>query len=153
MGLKLSSTRADLDREAAGDWIAYPEWPGVAFKVSSLHAPAYVAARDEAVSKLAREFGQNPPPRERLAELNGDIYCRHILHGWRGIVEDDGSDIAFTREKAREILCDPAYREVLTAVEWCAREAGRIRVAYVKEREKNSVRPSDGNASRKASSG
>ena len=46
MTIKLSSLKVDLEREKTGDWIPYPEWPGVEFNVSSLLVPDFITARN-----------------------------------------------------------------------------------------------------------
>ena len=136
MTIKLSSLKADLEREAKGDWIDYPDWPGVAFKVSSLHTPAYAMARDLLVQKFARKHkGKTPPPEEFAPEV-GRLYARHILHGWRGL------DIEYSPEVALETLCDPAYRLVVAAVEWCAAQLAQVDAEFVEDAAKNSAAPS-----------
>lgn len=136
MTVKLSSLAADLDREANGDWIDYPEWPGVAFNVSSLLKPAYVTERDFLLQRMARRYKGKTPPQTEVAPEAGKLYCKHILHGWRGL------DVEYSPETALEIMCDPAYRAVVNAVEWCAGQVGQAEVEFVEDAEKNSDAPS-----------
>lgn len=131
MTIKLSSLKADLAREEQGDWIEYPDWPGVAFKVSSLHTPAYATARDLLVQKLTRKSRGKTPPVEEMAPEVGKLYAKHILHGWRGL------DVEYTPELAIETLCDPAFRNVVAAVEWCAGQLAQIDVEFVEAAAKN----------------
>lgn len=136
--VKLSSLKADLTREEKGDWIQYPDWPGVEFKVSSLHLPAYTVARDLMYQRLARIYKSKPiPSRVRTTEL-GKLYQKHILHGWRGL------DVEYTRQVAAEILPDPEYRNIVAAVEWCAAKVSDVDIEFVEAAEKNSERPSSG---------
>lgn len=136
MTVKLSSLAADLALEARGDWVDYPEWPGVAFNVSSLQKPAYVTERDLMLQRLTRRYrGKAPPPAEIASEV-GRLYCKHILHGWRGL------DVEYSAEKAIEVLTDPAYRAVTAAVEWCAGQVAQLEVEFVEDAEKNSAAPS-----------
>jgi len=132
MTIKISSLKADLAREAAGDWVEYPEWPGVAFNVSSLNKPAYTVARDLGIQKLMRRNKGVLPSAEVMAPEVGALYCKHILHGWRGL------DVEYTPEKAVEVLSDPAYRAVVAAVEWCAAQIGQVDAEFVEDASKNS---------------
>jgi len=138
MTIKLASLKANLERETDGDWVEYPDWPGVAFKVSSLHAPAYETARDLLISRLARIHKQKPIPRDERAEEFGKLYAKHILHGWRGL------DVEYTPERAVEVLCDPAYREVVSALEWCAAKIAELQVEFTEVAAKNFDGPSAG---------
>lgn len=138
MTVKLSSLKADLAREAKGDWIEYDEWPGVAFNVSSLHLPAYTVARDIMLKRLARTYKNKPVPREVMSAEVGRLYEKHILHDWRGL------DVAYSPEVAAEILTNPEYRNVVAAVEWCAAKVSDVEVEFVEDAEKNSERPSSG---------
>jgi len=131
MTVKLTSLKANLEREAAGDWIDYPDWPGVAFNVSSLNKPAYTTARDMLLQKLSRKFKGKPVPSEVSAPQIGELYCKHLLHGWRGL------DVEYTPEVALETLTDPAYRNVVNAVEWCAAQVGAIEAEFVEDEAKN----------------
>lgn len=131
MTLKLASLKADLAREEKGDWIEYPEWPGVEFNVSSVHKPAYVTERDLLLQKLARKYKGKPIPAEVSTPMVGKLYCKHLLHGWRGL------DAAYTPETALETLSDPAYRNVVNAVVWCAEQISTVDAEFVEEEEKN----------------
>lgn len=136
MTVKLSSLAADLSAEAKGEWIDYPEWPGVAFNVRSLHYPPYATARDLLIQKMMRQNKGVMPPADKMAPEVGKLYCKHILHGWRGLDEE------YTPEKALEVLCDPAYRRVVEAVEWCAGQVAQRDVDFVEDASKNSAAPS-----------
>ncbi|KQU79847.1 hypothetical protein ASD00_36010 [Ensifer sp. Root31] len=138
MTVKLASLRADLEREAKGDWIDYPDWPGVAFNVRSLHASSYVTKRDFMLQRLARKYKRKAPPAEVMAREAGKIYCEEVLCGWRGL------DVEYTPEIALETLTDPAFRDVVAAIEWCAGEVAQRTVEFVEEATKNSDRPSAG---------
>lgn len=141
--VKLASLKADLKREAEGDWVAFPDWPGVEFNVSSLHLPAYQAARDDLLMRVARQASQaKPKPGEAAsAKLDmkvelGKLYAEHLLHGWRGL------DVDYSPERARDVLGDPEYRNVVAAVEWCAGKISEVNVEFVEAEAKNSAKPS-----------
>lgn len=138
MTVKLESLRADLAKEAAGDWIDYPDWPGVAFNVRSLMSPAYVTARDMMIQRVRRKYPLGAPPTDDLIAEAGKLYCTHILLDWRGL------DIDYTPEKALETMTDPAYRAVTTAVEWCAGQVAKLDVKFVEDTTPKSGRPSAG---------
>lgn len=136
MAVRLKSLASDLQREEKGDWVEYPQWEGVAFLVSSSLKPAYATARDLLLQKMARKYKGAAAPREEVVREFGKLACNHLLHGWRGLDEE------YSPERAIEVLCDPAYREVANAVIWCAEQIGRVEVEFVEEAAKNSEAPS-----------
>ena len=138
MTVKLASLRANLEREAAGDWIDFPDWPGVAFNVRSLHAPSYATKRDLMLQRLTRKYKGRAPPPEVMAREAGKLYNDEILFGWRGL------DVEYSPEVALETLTDLAYRDVVAAVEWCAAQVAQGSIEFVEEATKNSDRPSVG---------
>lgn len=136
MTVKLSSLKADLNREKNGDWIAYPDWPGVRFKVSGFTIPAYEAARDLMQQKLQAEYRSGRIPNDVITPRLGELYATYILHDWEGF------DETYSPALAAKFLTDPAYREIVYAVEWCAKKVSEVRVEFVEADVKNSGKPS-----------
>lgn len=54
---------------------------------------------------------------------------RHLISGWKGLQEEDGTEIAFSSEKAVEILTDPGHRDLVAFVVSKSRDAELFRVA------------------------
>lgn len=136
MTIKLGSIKADLEREKKGDWIPYPEWPGVSFNVSSLNLPAYETARDLLLQRLRAEFKTNTIPSEILIPRLGELYGIHILHGWQGF------DQEYTPALALKLLMDAEYRDLVRAIEWCAGEVSKVNIEFLDKDVKNSGKPS-----------
>ena len=138
MVTKLESLRADLERERAGSWQQalhiIPD-TDVKFLVSSIHLPAYTVARNLTFQRLARIHKNNVPDDVVMAEV-GKLFAEHILHGWQGF------DVDYSKVTALKILSDPANRELIKAIEYCAGEAGRIDIEFAAESVPNSERPS-----------
>jgi hypothetical protein len=135
MTVKLSSLRADIDRETKGDWVEYPDLPGVEFKVSSIHLPAYTTERDMLYQRLQRLHKNKPIPTDTLARELGALFAKHILHDWRGF------DIPYSRDTAKEVLSDPAYRDIIAAVQWCAGKISQLDVEFIEDEVKNFEAP------------
>jgi hypothetical protein len=132
MTIKLASLKTDLAADTAGDWVDYPDWPGVAFKVSSTNLPAFAAARSQMLSRHARKNAGALQLDDASPEY-GALYAKHLLHGWRGL------DVEYTPEKATAILLDPEYRSVTAAIAWCAQRASIVDAEFVETEAKNSV--------------
>lgn len=139
MAIKLSSLRVNLQREEKGDWVAYPDWPGVEFNVSSMNLPAFAAARATEIQRLSLVHKNQIPPDVMTATI-GRLLNDHILHGWRGL------DVEYTPEVASEVMSDPSYRQVINAVIWCSQQLSEIDVKFVEDEVKNSEKPSERDA-------
>lgn len=125
MTIRLASLSVDLQREAKGDWVEYPDWPGVAFHVSSKMSQAFHSAHAMMLKRVGVSYRNAPVPAEAMHAELAKLYCRHILHGWRGL------DVEYSPEKALEVLSDPGYRPVIAAVGWCADKLSEISPEYV----------------------
>jgi hypothetical protein len=140
--LKLSSLKADLQKEEEGDWVDAPDLPGVRLKVRSLEYKQYRIARDIKVQHLMRKYGRKPIPPDVQTKEYGKLYADHILLDWEGLAEDDGKPVAFTKELALELLRDPEFRKLTSAVEWAASQVAETEQEFLEASAKNSPAPS-----------
>jgi hypothetical protein len=144
MTIKLSSLKADLKREAEGDWIEYPDWKGVAFNVTSPLAPAFSTARDLKLQDIVKSVKAMKLPdsqadtetAKRSEQALGELFGEHILKDWRGL------DEPYSYEKGVEICTKPEYRNVFNAVVWCSGVLSKIEIEFVEDELKNSGKPS-----------
>lgn len=131
MVVKLQSTASDMVKERDGDRIASLLYPGVIYRVRSIHYEPFANARDLALQNLARKHGDQPAPRDETVKIVGALIAEHLLLGWEGF------DIAFTTEVAKNTLADPSYRELVADVEVAARKAGKKRLEFEEDLVKN----------------
>lgn len=133
MTVKLKSLAVDLKKEAEGDWVPYLPWKGVRFRVRSTEIPEFKSAQEKLLRDMAkrRQSTGADIPIDEISTKIGALYVKHILTDW------DGLDEAFSPELAEEVLTDPAYRDVLRAVEDCASRVGKAEVEFVETEAKN----------------
>lgn len=142
MSLKLSSIKADLAKEAEGDWVEIPEWPGVRLKVRSINSRDYQIAREMLVQKLTRHLGRSPTSPEMEPAL-AKLVAIHLARGWEGLVGDDGkTEEIYSQQRAIELIADPALRELEMQYIWCANRVGAQDAEFVADAIKNSAVPS-----------
>lgn len=140
MVLKIESLKVDLARENNGDWIEYPAWDGVSFKVSGFRKPEYQAERDRVFRKLSRDFKGKPVPLDAQRSAIGPLIAKHLLHDWKGL------DEPYSDDRARELLSLPEYRVFYEAVEWCCNEIATVNADFEEEAAKNSAPRSVGSS-------
>jgi hypothetical protein len=140
MPVKYSSILADKEREYKGDWVEYPFWKDVAFRVSAINLPAYQTARALMYQELRKKYGKDTAtyPEEEMAANLGALLCDHILHDWRGFDEE------YSPELARKDMTSYAGKHLVPAVLFCAEKLGQIDLEFTEELTKNSERPSAG---------
>lgn len=132
MTVKLSSMKADLDKERDGDWIPAPSiGPGVKFNVRSTNYAPFRIARDAANQKLQRKYKDDPIPAEVSAKVYGELAVEHLLLGWVGLDEE------YTPELASEVLTDEAYRRLRSEVYFAATQVGQGEIEFVEAAAKN----------------
>ncbi|TWD58083.1 hypothetical protein FB480_101838 [Agrobacterium vitis] len=136
MTIKLASLAVDLELEKNGEWIEFPEWPGVSFCVCSLMNPDYQVARELLLQRLQKQYGTKPIPQDVMVAEVGALFSQHILRGWRGF------DLPYDQKKAAQMLTDPQFRKLVAAVQWCAGEVGQTEIEFVETEVKNSEPPS-----------
>jgi hypothetical protein len=136
--VKLASLRADSALERAGDWVDAMSIPGVSFKVRSINYPPYTVARDMLFQRLRRKYGAKPTPQDVMTSELGKLYAQHILLDWKGF------DEPYSAENAMQVLSDPEFRDVISAVELAAGGVGQAEIEFVEETAKNSEAPSAG---------
>ena len=122
--LKLSSMKVDLDKEREGDWEpAFDIDPAIKWYVRSTNYAPFKSARDAVNIRLSRKHGSSVPE-DVQAEEFGKLAVQHLLLGWEGLAEDDETEIPYSKEKAQEILTDPAYRLVRGSIYMTASRVG-----------------------------
>jgi len=131
MTVKFASTKVDLSKEAAGEWVPSRAFPGVEFQVSSIQLPAFVTARDMLFQRWARKYKGQPVPLDVKHDELGKLVAKHILHSWRGFDEE------YTPELAESSLRDREFRDLLSDVELCAVQVGEVDVQFVEDESGN----------------
>jgi hypothetical protein len=144
MAVKLNSLKADLSRERNGAWMPYADGgdPDLAFKVRGINSPEYEAARDREMVRLQQRFGTEPVPADERFKVLGQLLAEHILLDWKGIVDDDGAPVPYSKDLALDLLSAPEGRELRGYVIVCAQRLTEVKVEFVKDAVKNSAPPS-----------
>lgn len=134
--VKLSSLRADSEKQKNGDWVDSGSLPGVAYLVRSTNFPPYQIAVNSARMRFQRKYGVKPVPDDVFCETHGRLIVEHVLLGWRGI------DTPYTAEVGIDTLTDPGFQNILGDVMACASRVGESEIEFADELAKNSEAPS-----------
>jgi len=112
--MKLSTFLTDLNKETQGVWIT-PDETDENFKLligrlgnELIKAYVFKHGKKEAAA-LSRGQGDV----KKIEELNTKAYAKFILLGWEGLLDDDGNEIVYSYEKAKELLQIGEFRDMI----------------------------------------
>jgi len=131
MVLKLASVKIDPVKEKDGVWEDSVDIPGVKLRVRPFDNSDYQKARMTEGQKLIASGASDDLSDEELARLRGKLIAEHILLDWKGF------DREYTKELAREVLCDPDFRKLCDAIESASLKASELAFEQVEEVAKN----------------
>jgi hypothetical protein len=144
MAIRASSLKADIQTENDGQWMTYPEFndPDFGLKVRALTSTLYTDRIQKEARRLNNKYGRDPIPDEENIQATAKALVDTILLDWKGITDDAGQPIPYSRDLAYDWLTDPAYRELRGAVMVCAGRLGQVKVESLDEDAKKSAPPS-----------
>ena len=100
------AARADLEQE--GVWIPVYGPKGDKAEILLARAGGRNSAYDAAMLRAGRphrrllEAGMAPP--QLMDEILAEVYAETVVKGWRGLEDEDGNPIPYSRAKAAELL-------------------------------------------------
>lgn len=135
--MKLSKIAINSRAIEAGRWVNIPDLPGVSLKVRGLGNADY--------RKLAAKLGEEIPRADKVKgisfETRDDIEIKLLIEAvlidWRGLENDDGSPLAYSREIAESVLPNPDFKPLRDAVMWAAAVVGDDELASDEAAAKN----------------
>lgn len=98
MGVRISALQTDEKKETEGVWV---QWLlGTEVLVARTTQPEY----EDAVAASQKQFRQNDPTTEQFKASIAPPVCKWIFLGFRGFLEDDGTEMVYSQSKALELL-------------------------------------------------
>lgn len=131
--MKLSDLKVDPEKERNG--VPVEIIPGVTVTVRSLSAPEVRAARDRLLMQYRKivAMGGTIPP-EAQDNITATLLADHVVTGWQ---DKNGELPPFSKENARKIFGDPAWRRFRDLVYEAAGEAETFRQVVADSAAKN----------------
>lgn len=130
--IKLSSLKADVEKQDEGDWQPIPELSGIRVKVRSLRSAKYQFGATPIRQRHVRKFGENGTiPNKEFAKDYGRLVADVILLDWEGF------DVDYSRETALETLTDAGFAEILGYIIAAAGRVAQGEIEYVEAASKN----------------
>lgn len=119
--MKLSALKTDVAKLEAGQWVGdIPDMDGLELRVRGLGNTDYKRLFEKKVDALPRARkirGLVAEDRERIV---GECLHEAVLLDWRGLKNDDDTDLAFDSTLAADLVSKPEFAKFRAAVIWAA---------------------------------
>lgn len=113
--MKLSSIRKDVNKSVKGVWVS-EVYGDLDVKVAEANNKEYTAKIREI---LAPHRHKAKIPEKFVEDAINRATAEHILLDWRNLQDDEGNDIAYSKEKSLEIMTSPEWadlRDIITGI-------------------------------------
>lgn len=101
----------DVQLSKEGRWFSYIN--GVDLKISRIGSTKYKRALVSAISQNKEWIDdESEKSKEIQRRIMAELYADFILKDWRGLKDEHGNEIKFSREIAIEILEDESYEHL-----------------------------------------
>lgn len=120
--MKLSDAKVDVVKLEEGDWVDnIPELEGLRLKVRGSGNKQWRRLMQQLVNAIPRKKRAagliDPAEMDRVMAIVLRDAC---LDDWSGLEDDDGKPLPYSKDKAGELLGDPAYSKFRDGVNWAA---------------------------------
>jgi len=106
--MDLNNVRLDLEKEVAGVWV--PVDATTDLLIGSINGPTYRKALREKMRAELEQLKGKELDEDAIERMTVECLADHILLGWRGLTEG-GELVEYSKEKAKELLSNPVYRQ------------------------------------------
>jgi hypothetical protein len=121
-----------------GDWVKdIPEMEDLELLVKGVNNSRYRSLQRKliaAVPRARRATGLTDDDSDRIMT---ECLLQTCLLDWRNLLGDDGKQIPFSKEAARALMFDPAYKSFHDAVLWAATMVSEQRAQDIEAAAKN----------------
>lgn len=127
--MELGEKKVDVRRASDGVWVSgIPGWGDLRLKVRGVTSSIYKNGLAKALRDLplSEREADRSLSQERAERLVGEVLADVALLDWKN-VSLNGEDVPHSKEKARELLTDPAFYQFRETVEIQCNVVGVIR--------------------------
>lgn len=100
-----------ISTTAAKEGVEVDLGDGLIVRVAKANNEKYQAYLKQVLKPYERQVRNGSLDEKIFAKLYNEAVAETILLGWKGLEDDNGAEIPYTKEKAIEILTNPEYEE------------------------------------------
>ena len=128
---KLSKFQQDVTKSEEGTQIDLGD--GLIVTVCRIGCKSYNDSIKKQTAPYQRQIRNKTLDDFVFENIMNKAFADTILIDWKGMEDDDGKEIVYSKEKCFEILSNPAYKDLKDTISDLANEAEAFRVAEVTE--------------------
>jgi len=114
--MKFDDFKIDLKKREDGDWVRdLPGYGELELKVRGIGNKDWAKLEQKLVAAVPRQRRINGLEPEDRLRINGLLCLNTSLLDWRGIDDQDGNPVPYSREVAERFLTDPRYENLVNA--------------------------------------
>lgn len=128
----------DLKAELEGKWFPLALLDGVEVKVARAGNVKYKKALRRLYKPYTKTLRRGKDLSQEVEErIQTDLIVETLLIDWRGMPGDDGGEAPFSKEIAKELICDPELKELRDEIISFSEEFEAFQADQDEELEKN----------------
>jgi hypothetical protein len=133
-----ASYGTDLEAEVEGKWFSLMLIDGVKVKVARINNPNYKKAFTRLYKPYVKQTMRGSSIDQAIQErIQTDLLIDTLLKDWSGMPGENGVEVPYSKELARELVTDPELRELRDEILGFAEEFEAYQKEIVEELEKN----------------
>ncbi|WP_420562609.1 hypothetical protein [Thalassobaculum sp.] len=143
--MDLSRFKTDTAREDEGVWTTIDASSDAQIRLARIGNRRYREAMARRLKPYRRALRAGTLDESVTERITAEVLAETVLLDWRGLT-DGAAPLAYSRETARDLLLNPAYRDFRDLVVELAGELDLYRERDLEEAEKNSATSCDGSS-------
>lgn len=143
--MDLSRFKTDTAREDEGVWTTIDASSDAQIRLARIGNRRYREAMARRLKPYRRALRAGTLDESVTERITAEVLAETVLLDWRGLTADD-APLPYSRETARDLLLNPAYRDFRDLVVELAGELDLYRERDLQEAEKNSATSCDGSS-------
>lgn len=117
MGINLDKIKksygTNLQTESDGHWFPLALIEGVEVKVARAGNPEYKKVLKRLYKPYTKQLRRGKDVASEVEDrIQLDLLIDTLLKDWKGMPGDDGQDVPFSKDAAKELLSDPVFKEL-----------------------------------------
>ena len=128
----------DPKSEVEGKWFPLAMIDGVKVKVARTSSPSYQKALEKKYKPFQKQMRKGATIAASIHEkISIELIAEELLKDWKGMPGQDGKEVSFSVDLAKELLSDPELKEIKNEISDFADEFEAFRTESDEALEKN----------------
>lgn len=115
--MKISDFQTSKELEEKGTWVNVEGTPdGTQFLVARIGSDTFDNLLAKKLKPFKRLVQKDKMKKSQQNAIMNEVIVETVLLGWKNLFDDDGNEVAFSKEKALELLKLKDFRELVVEI-------------------------------------